>query len=296
MCTRMCVWSVTGVMCAIGGIGVGGAFADTATLNALKDNTLYQNDFGETSNGAGAYFFAGINGNGEIRRGLIAFDLSSIPPGATIQSVTLRLRMSRTTDGPEPVTLHRVLRDWGEGTSNASANEGMGAPATPGDATWIHTRFATEEWTDGTGTPAPGGYFDEVASATSNVDQIAFYTWTGPGLAADVERWVNKPQGNFGWMIRGFEDGASTAKRFDSRNNNTVANRPQLVVEYAPPAAMCPCDMNGDLNVTSADFFDFLTAFFNMDPAADFDGSGMVNSADFFGFLTCFFQPPAGCA
>lgn len=53
---------------------------------------------------------------------------------------------------------------------------------------------------------------------------------------------------------------------------------------------------NGDFNssgsINSQDFFDFLIAFFNNDPAADFDCSGTVNAQDFFDFLTCFF---GGC-
>lgn len=54
----------------------------------------------------------------------------------------------------------------------------------------------------------------------------------------------------------------------------------------------CAVDVNCDQAVTSADFFDFLTAFFTNAPAADFDHDGIVTSQDFFGFLAAFF---AGC-
>ncbi len=291
MNSKRCVWNVVGVVC----LGAGIACADTVSVGAAKDNTLYQDDFGELSNGMGAYVFAGVNGRGEIRRGLIAFDVSMIPAGSVVKSATLRLRMSRTQDGPEPVSLHRMLADWGEGASNAPSNEGAGTFAMPGDATWIHTSFDTAVWTDSNSGPVPGGYFEEMASATSTVDQIGFYTWSDAGMAADVQQWVNDPGSNYGWGIVGFEDGVTTAKRFDSRNNATALNRPQLMIEYTLPMAMCPCDLSGDGAVTSGDFFDYLTAFFNMDPAADFDQSGKVDSGDFFLFLTCFFEPPATC-
>ena len=54
----------------------------------------------------------------------------------------------------------------------------------------------------------------------------------------------------------------------------------------------CPADLNCDGIANSADFFDFLTAFFNAEPAADFNGDEQVTSQDFFDFLAAFF---AGC-
>jgi hypothetical protein len=54
----------------------------------------------------------------------------------------------------------------------------------------------------------------------------------------------------------------------------------------------CPADFNHDGVANSADFFDFLNAFFTGNPAADFNNSGSVNSQDFFDFLVAFF---AGC-
>ncbi len=57
-------------------------------------------------------------------------------------------------------------------------------------------------------------------------------------------------------------------------------------------AAPCPADFNGDSLVNSQDFFDFLNAFFSLDPSADFNGDTLINSQDFFDFLNAFF---AGC-
>jgi len=269
--------------------------ADTVTLQAAKDNTLYQDDLGLVSNGAGSYFFAGVTGQGETRRGLIAFDLSSIPPGAVVSSASLRIRMSRTSAGVEPVTLHRMLQNWGEGAANAPANEGMGTAAQPGDATWVYSYFPLTLWDDGSPEPPMGGHFAALSSASTPVDQIGFYTWTGSGLIADVQRFVDTPQTNFGWALIGVEDGLQTTKRFDSRENSVSANRPTLTVTFTVPPPMCQCDIDSDGRVTSADFFSFLTAFFSGSLTADFDGSGTITSADFFSFLTCFFGLPGNC-
>jgi len=86
---------------------------------------------------------------GELRRGVLAFDITgNVPAGSTITSVTLTLNMSKTpSNTARTVELHRLLADWEEGTSQASGEEGTGAPATPNDATWRHRFFDTIFWT-----------------------------------------------------------------------------------------------------------------------------------------------------
>ncbi|MGH7455956.1 MAG: DNRLRE domain-containing protein [bacterium] len=200
-----------------------------ANLNAAKDNTLYEDATGALSNGAGEDFFAGKTSpiaQQVLRRGLIAFDIAgNIPATAIIDSVRLRLSMSRTTSGPQPVQLRRVLADWGEGTSNIST--GRGAPSTPNDATWIHSFFNTRFWT------TAGGDFATVASGSQTVGSIGIYFWNStPQMVADVQMWLNTPAGNFGWLVLGNENSPQTAKRFDSRENSNPANRPVLTVFY----------------------------------------------------------------
>ena len=134
----------------LGGIAPTLASATTIDINPSKDNTLYQyvSADGDRSNALGDHFFAGTTAEGETRRGVIAFDIAgSIPAGSTITSVTLTLNMSRTVSGERTVELHKLLADWGEGTSIASGEEGDGAPATANDATWRHRFYDTIFWT-----------------------------------------------------------------------------------------------------------------------------------------------------
>ena len=66
----------------------------STALSPMKDNTLYQDDTGSKSNGVGEHFFAGRTNRGQLRRGVIAFDIAGhIPTGSIITSVTLTLNM-----------------------------------------------------------------------------------------------------------------------------------------------------------------------------------------------------------
>ncbi len=271
---------MTNLFTAAAALAIVGAtvFADTASIPASLDNTIIEHPIAEFSNGAGEHFFAGITNNFEIRRGLIAFDIASaIPAGSTINSVTLRLRMSRSISGPSVLAVHRALAEWGEGASNAIGNEGSGAVAEPGDATWFHRMLPDLFWT------AIGGDFDPDASATQSVGFAGFYSWTSATMAADVQQWLDNPAANFGWLIKAQTEGEiRSAKRFDSRTHPTLANRPVLTVDFTPPVA-CAGDANGDGLVNGADLSVLLAQFGqSVTPGtdADFNGDGLVNGAD----------------
>ena len=200
-------------------------------LGPSKDNTLYESTGGFLSNGAGAHLFAGKTSGGDIRRAVLAFDVAGqIPAGAIIKSVILELRMSRSTSGAGTIELHRLLADWGEGTSDVSGNEGRGTPSTEGDATWVHRSFSTESW------QTPGGDFSPTVSAGTPVSGIASYTWGSTAqMVDDVQSWLDDPSSNFGWILIGNEASIHTTKRFDSRENATAASRPVLTVTFTPP-------------------------------------------------------------
>jgi len=204
------------------------ARADVITLSSVRDNTLYQDAAGSLSNGAGEGFFAGNTTAGLTRRGLVRFDLSSLPAGATITNVTLTLHMSMTSTGATNVSLHRVLADWGEGTSDAAGGEGAGAPATTGDATWLHTFYNTSFWA------SAGGDFNAASSALTSVNAVGFYSWSSAQMIADAQQWVATPASNFGWLLRGDESAPNTSKRFDTRESLTASFRPALIIEYTP--------------------------------------------------------------
>lgn len=205
-----------------------GELSTTVVLGAAKDNTLFENGDGGLSNGAGFFIFAGRNNLGQRRRGLIAFDIAAqVPAGALIESAQLRLEMNRTVAGNIDVDLVPVLADWGEGTSDAEGQEGMGATSMPGDATWVHTFFDTSTWT------TLGGDFSNIISASQTVGAFEFYTWgSNPEMVSQVQAWLDNPSSNFGWALIGDESASRTVKRFASRENSAPTTRPTLTITY----------------------------------------------------------------
>ena len=206
--------------------------ADTVNLLAEKDNTLYEDEEGDLSNGAGDNLFTGRTNNSLIRRAVIKFVIDgAIPAGATIDSVQLTLNVTRNSNTTaEDTSLHRLDSDWGESGSNAiMMGGGGGAQAEIGDATWQHTFYDDTFWS------SDGGDFEAGASATIPVGVIGEHVWgSTAGMVADVQQWLDQPASNFGWIIKGNESQSATSKRFGSREIQDN-NAPGLEVMFTPP-------------------------------------------------------------
>ncbi len=173
--------------------------------------------------------------HGDHNRGLLQFDLSSIPAGSRILSASCSVRVVGVpTDGPQGsiFDLHRILRPWGEGTELATAGAGRGSPATTNEVTW-NDRFAyaSSPW------ESPGGTFGidfaTNISAEKFIADLDLYGFRNGTLAADVQFWLDNPDANFGWMLKTREETTiSTARRFGSREDPD--NAPFLTVDFLP--------------------------------------------------------------
>jgi len=203
------------------------AAADVVEIPAVRDNTLYESQDGSLSNGAGTRLFVGVTAQPNLRRGLIAFDVAgNVPPGAKITGVTLTLAQVMTIAGPQTVSLHRALENWGEGDSVASGQQGSGGASSTGDATWFHTFFDSDFWS------TPGGDFSATESASLTVAGFGNYSWNSTGMIADVQLWLDDPASNFGWGLVGNESTAVTTKTFSTREADS--NPPVLAIEFDP--------------------------------------------------------------
>ena len=217
---------LTAVITAVVGVAAASpALAETVALAPMMDATLYEDAEGDIANGSGSYLFVGRTNQPWVRRALLAFDIAgAIPAGSTVTSVELQIEVSRASDpSGQTVIVHRVTEPWGEGASDAAGEEGSGAAAAPGDATWIHRSYPNDPWI------TAGGSFVPASSAQRAIYGVGSYSFSStPQLVSDVQSWLDDPSGNFGWIL--VMEGS--AKRFNSRENEAAASRPRLEIEY----------------------------------------------------------------
>lgn len=200
----------------------------------VQDSILYANN-PTFANGAGPEMFVGRTGStfpnpatGRVRRGVVQFDLTSITAGSTVASVTLTFVITNVppdTPGPALVAVHPISKVWAAGTVNGGNG---GAIAQQGDVTWNSNRSGLETWTN------PGGDFGP-ASATAVSDDPVSFNWSGPGLVADVQAWIDNPATNHGWILIGDESGTLRTVRGMGTSNGVSNVRPSLTVEKKAP-------------------------------------------------------------
>jgi hypothetical protein len=206
--------------------------ADMVHIMADHDATLIEDPDGAFANGKGPALFAGRNNQNQfgLRRALVRFEVAgNLPERALIDRAFVSLyQTSGSNIAQTRVSLHRVLQDWNEGSAFSSG--GGGAPAAPGDVTWLHTNYDMEFWVQ------QGGHFIPNASSSEMVGGKGFYTWQySIQLVNDVRLWQHAPERNFGWLVMGDEDTPQTAKRFASREGPEDDQQPMLTIEYHLP-------------------------------------------------------------
>jgi beta-lactam-binding protein with PASTA domain len=204
------------------------------TVEAKIDNTLYQNDEGDTSNGAGPTIITGTYG-GAKRRGLLRFDVAgSLPENVVITGAQLDMDvLGAYSADTVPVTLYEVLKDWGEGVSSAVVpNDLDGDRAEDGDATWQYAIYNFSYWT------VDGGDFEPDTLASTWVGGPGTYSW-GPTeeMTSLVRSWYESPSNNFGWLLHTGEALKNDWKRFASSEYGMPEQRPRITITFlAPPA------------------------------------------------------------
>ncbi|MGQ9517837.1 MAG: DNRLRE domain-containing protein, partial [Anaerolineae bacterium] len=146
-------------------------------------------------------------------RVLVAFDLSSIPPYATILQATLSVWPTyRYPNQPMVITAHRVKTAWEER-----------------EATWSLAR-AGFPW------QTPGGDYDPTPIAVQTASAIN--TWISFDVTSLVADWVRDPAGNFGIMLLGPGQGSLYYRFASSEYTVSPAARPKLQIVYQVPAAV----------------------------------------------------------
>jgi hypothetical protein len=234
---------------------------------AAQDAMIFATSAGmDTGNasGKGPAIFAGADGSSNRKRGPLRFDIASsnIPADAVVSDVTMTLYLAQVAGsgggsgggGSHPTrifSLHELRQDWGEGNSGSPTSPGVGGtgqgyPRQSGDSTWDYAFYNAADTTAGKwnfgGADSSGGDFDPAASATSTFTNFstlnAPFTWTSPGMAADVQGWIGGTSPNFGWLLRSdnLESSPTSFLGFWSKDgaaaNNNPAIAPALSITY----------------------------------------------------------------
>lgn len=220
-------------------LAVSSACAASTTLTPSADATLFEVN-PQYSAGGDDFFISGTTQNRTRNRALLQFDIASaVPAGSQITSVGLQLEVTRVPgDGFESSLfgLHLALRSWGEGATVVDDNfGGLGAPAAPGDATWLdrYHGAGSLSWA------APGGaagmdYRPEFSGSVFLFGTDVYNFEGTPDMMADVQYWLDHHESNFGWMlISGSEELPFTARRFAS-SEDPNGGGPVLFIDYEP--------------------------------------------------------------
>lgn len=209
--------------------------AVSTNLVAVADTSLHEEPGAADNNfGGGGSITAGGRNQGGRTRALLRFDIAgALPAGIVINSAALTVKVSNANGPNSTFALHPVLAAWSEGVGSDGS---FGSPALPGETTWNDRVAPDTSWTTG------GGDFAPAASATQAVAGVGSYTFTGAGLAADVQAWLNHPGTNFGWLLRSQDEGTiGTIRRFASRLDGAAP--PTLAIDYSesvPPPPPSP--------------------------------------------------------
>lgn len=209
------------------------AVAVEFTLSPTDDASIFD-ESGDLANSRGERLYVGQTqlGHDQVRRSLIRFNPSGLPPGAILLNAELRLFVDQSpfaAAAPVSFSLHPVQQFWQEGASDAGTPGGQGAPAGINDPTWLHNAYSNALWS------VAGGDF----LAASDIQTGTFgggetLTFSSASMLTDIEGWINTPASNFGWIIIGSEGTSKSARAFASREN-TRNPIPELVITYQIP-------------------------------------------------------------
>ncbi|SEM60248.1 hypothetical protein SAMN05444354_11983 [Stigmatella aurantiaca] len=149
-------------------------------------------------------------GTGKSTNGLLRFDVSAIPVGATVQSAQLTINVKNATTG-EGYFIYAASRAWNESQATWT-NATSGSAWSAGGA-----RGASDRGTASFATLLPG------VTGKYSVDLNA------AGVAA-IQAWVENAGNNNGFVLDALTN--MDGLEFDSSEAAILANRPQLTVTY----------------------------------------------------------------
>jgi hypothetical protein len=233
--------------------------ADTVRISAFKDATILGTSGGAdtgNANGMGPGLFTGTDGQNNMKRSLIQFDLAetSIPADAKIESVTMSLSLGQfpTSGGlAQTIRLFNLSQNWSEGssgspTSSTISGSGPGYATVNGDSTWDYSNYNSDatraiKWQQDD-MELHGGNFLSPEHGSSTFTTFASgstFSWSSAAMAADVKSWLNNASDNNGWLLKSDEEAVSrSVLGFWSKDGAAATGNPALApsleINYSP--------------------------------------------------------------
>lgn len=192
-----------------------GVETDDATIDASEPNSNYGDQPRLVASSFGP----------ETSRGLLRFDLSSVPAGARVSAAELSLYLDGVSQAPAgaEIALHRVARDWVEGT--------MQGAEPPDGATWL-AHDGAAPWA------SPGGDADPEPTAVLALQSVGRrYALDVTSLATD---WVEGAAPNHGVLLQA--SAGVRAAELVSGDDPDVTKQPRLTIAYRE---LCPLISTG---------------------------------------------------
>lgn len=217
--------------CAATAVVAGAAVAGDSQTTVIQPDAsagkttfeMFRSDKASCANwGRYQFFHVGANAL-SVRRGLLQFDVASVPTGERIRSATLSVYATEALRGSGVVNVHRVTGPWAEGSGvNTCTNDG---------ATWTQTGLGTS-W------GSPGGDLDPsaVASLTRSAGEPP--KWDSFDVTALVRGWVSGRVPNYGLALKLQNEGFSPCTTptncnywaYASDDNADASLRPKLTI------------------------------------------------------------------
>jgi len=156
-------------------------------------------------------------GSSDNWRGLVYFDLSSIPSNATITNAFITLTaIDGSSNGNRNVHVHRVTSEWTEGNSCGGS----------GPVNWYNRLIGLNWNTSG------GDFTPSITSTIVSGTYFAPYNWT---ITQTVQDWINGAYPNFGVI---FIQTENQYKAYATKDHATSNYHPRLTITYnLPPTA-----------------------------------------------------------
>lgn len=158
------------------------------------------------------------NISSQVNRGLIKWNLASIPSGSTVSSAVLSIWVAAEfSDNARTLSVYRVRRAWVEN-----------------EATW-------NSWTTGNAWSTAGCGNTTTDREASNIGTVSIVASPAAGTKynitltnSKVEEWISGSFTNNGLLLQTATENADRID-YDSSESATGNEKPQLVIEYTEP-------------------------------------------------------------